>query len=394
MKLLHLIATLNPKSGGVCQALRTCIEGLEKIAVSNSVVCLDDATEEFLKDDKFKIFPIGTGKGPWCYNKDLITWLSKNLNNYDAIILHGLWLFPGYALNKVIEKNRKQNLSSIPSLFVMPHGMLDPYFQKAEGRKLKAIRNLVYWQLIEKKIINKADALLFTCEEEKYLASTYFKPYSPKKECIVSLGVPLPLQIPVNYDSNKLYNSRYLLFLSRIHPKKGVDLLVAAYSELASEDKYIPNLVIAGPGLDTTYGKEVYASVQENTAIRDKIIFQGMLTGHAKWDAFYNCEAFILPSHQENFGIAVVEALSCGKPVLITDKINIWREINSDKAGLVEPDTKEGIKNLLVRWLAFTENEKMSMSLSAGKCFSKNFTVDRAAAKMYNSLSEVIKSQS
>jgi len=393
LKLLHLIATLNPESGGVCQALRTSIEGLDEIGVDSSVVCLDDEDEEFLKKDKFQKFPIGKGNGPWCHNKYLINWLIYNLNKYDVVILHGLWLFPGYALRKVIKKIKNVNGDNIPALIVMPHGMLDPYFQKAQGRKLKAIRNIIYWQLIEKNVVNNAHALLFTCEEEMYLAGTYFRPYNPKRKLIVSLGVPA-----LSVGSKKVVqkqNETYLLFLSRIHPKKGVDLLVEAYSEIIAENKgsNIPKLVIAGPGLETEFGKKIYSYVELNIDLKQLISFPGMLTGDAKWEAFYNCDSFILPSHQENFGIAVVEALSCGKPVLISDKINIWREIQSDNAGIVEADTKEGIKNLLKKWIDSSEDKKKQMGLSALKCYTSNFTVEKAAAKMYEALSSVLESK-
>ncbi len=389
MNLLHLITTLNPELGGVCQALRTSIAGLEKIGVDNSVVCLDDANEEFLKMDSFKIFPLGKGKGPWCHNKNLINWLTENLTNYDAVILHGLWLFPGYALYNVLKKRKYINKYS-PALIVMPHGMLDPYFQKAEGRKIKAIRNILYWKMIEKNLVNNADALLFTCEEERNLASTYFSPYKPKKTFIVSLGVPFPSLDSKRFISNTKQKS--LLFLSRIHPKKGIDLLVEAYSEIIAEDKrgLLPNLIIAGPGLETEFGNRIYNSVQANSHIKNKISFPGMLIGEAKWEAFFNCEAFILPSHQENFGIAVVEALACGKPVLITDKINIWREIQADEAGIVEADTIDGIKCLIKKWLDFSDKKKKEMGKSALECYTSKFTVEKAASKMYEALSNII----
>ena len=390
MKVLHLITTLNPESGGVCQALRTSIEGLGKIGVDNAVVCLDNENEKFLKKDDFQIFPIGNGIGPWCHNKNLINWLIDNLGKYDAVILHGLWLFPGYALQKVIKKIKTTRRDNIPAFIVMPHGMLDPYFQKAQGRKLKAIRNILYWQLIEKNVVNNADALLFTCEEEMYLASTYFRPYYPKKKYIVSLGVPHPSLNSKNLRRNK--NKNYILFLSRIHPKKGVDLLVETYSEIIEENKntILPNLVIAGPGLDTDFGKEIYKYVQSKRDLKELISFPGMLTGDAKWEAFYNCEAFILPSHQENFGIAVVEAMSCSKSVLITNKINIWREIEDSNAGFVEDDTKEGIKNLLIKWLLLSEDEKKSKGISALDCYTSNFTIEKAATKMHYALSSIV----
>ena len=81
-----------------------------------------------------------------------------------------------------------------------------------------------------------------------------------------------------------------------------------------------------------------------------------MLTGHAKWGAFYGAEAFILPSHQENFGIAVVEALACGKPVLISKQVNIWHEIIEGGGGLVEEDTTAGTLRLLESWQRLSKN--------------------------------------
>jgi hypothetical protein len=131
-----------------------------------------------------------------------------------------------------------------------------------------------------------------------------------------------------------------------------------------------PDLVIAGPGWDSGYGEEVRRLIDEvnrsialtehrtlNTEHSACVHAVDMLSGAAKWGALYGCEAFVLPSHQENFGIAVVEALACGKPVLISDQVNIWREIVEDGAGLVEGDTEEGVEKLLRRFLDSMRHE-------------------------------------
>jgi glycosyltransferase involved in cell wall biosynthesis len=97
-------------------------------------------------------------------------------------------------------------------------------------------------------------------------------------------------------------------------------------------------------------------------------------------------EAFVLPSHQENFGIAVAEALACGTPVLISNKINIWREIEADAAGLVENDDRAGTVNLLKRWLATPPAARAIMRENARKCFAARFEIERAT----DSLLEVI----
>jgi glycosyltransferase involved in cell wall biosynthesis len=104
-----------------------------------------------------------------------------------------------------------------------------------------------------------------------------------------------------------------------------------------------------------------------------------MLQGDMKWGAFYASEAFVLPSHQENFGIAVAEALGCGLPVLISDKVNIWREVEDDAAGLTGPDTREGTEATLRRWLALDAGARHTMALQAKKSFGLRFTVDAMA---------------
>ena len=388
---------MNPISGGPCQGLRNAIPEFLKLGFYSEVVSLDEIDANYLKNDTFPIHAIGNAKGSWQYNFSLISWLRINLANYDGVIIHALWLFHGYAVNKVINEFKKSGKNT-PLFFVMPHGMLDPYFQDAKSRKLKAFRNYIYWKLVQGDIINNAAGVLFTCEEELILAKNTFKPYKPKLELNVGYGIPEPpLQLVNNFFNNnsiELISSKpYLLFLSRIHQKKGVDLLIEAFSELVLSNPVneIPNLVIAGPGEESEYGKEIFKLVKSKKHLEKRIFFPGMLEGEAKWKAFYECEAFILPSHQENFGIAVVEALACSKPVLITNKVNIWREINSNNAGIVEDDTLLGTKALLNRWTSFNEKQKKHMSYAAFACYSKHFRVDSAAAQMVNTLASVIK---
>jgi glycosyltransferase involved in cell wall biosynthesis len=95
----------------------------------------------------------------------------------------------------------------------------------------------------------------------------------------------------------------------------------------------------------------------------------------------------VLPSHQENFGIAVVEALACATPVLISNKVNIWREIVDDGAGLAEPDTIEGTTHLLERWLRLPDNDRELMRAKARQCFVKRFHIDRATESLIATLS-------
>lgn len=412
MKLLHVIARMDPVTGGVCQAVRTMITSLHALGSASTVVSLDPPDASFLAEDPFPTIALGPGRGPWCYGSRLVPWLVENMGQYDALIVHGLWLYHTYAVRKSfhlyqrsLHENAKEKASS-PKVFIMPHGMLDPYFQQAAGRKLKALRNWIYWKLVEGKVVNEVSGLLFTCEEERRLALLPFHPYKPKNQVIIGLGVEAPP--PYTESMRKAFAEKcpyqhengYVLFLGRIHNKKGIDILLTAYEKLiiklkqaadvssltaiehnerSFKMKQFPKLVIAGPGLDSAFGQNIQQSIAESPELMDMVICTGMLTGDAKWGAFYGCEAFVLPSHQENFGIAVVEAMACAKPVLISDKVNIWREIAAAGAGFVQEDTALGTQELLECWWSLPKEQRTEMGKQAERCYKNTFSIGPSA---------------
>lgn len=382
LRILHLISTLDPQNGGVAQAVINIIEALPE--TDHAVVCLDEKDSSFLQEIKFPVFPLGAGKTPWNYNPLLKPWLVQNVNNYSHVIVHGLWQYQSLAIMHSISKAAYRG-----ALFVMPHGMLDPWFQKASGRRLKALRNVIIYALIEKKLINSSTAVLFTCQEELRLAGLPFKPYKPRKEVVVGLGVlpspPFRQEFEEDFQRSvpALKNNSYWLFLSRIHPKKGVDLLVDAYSTLSMEKPDLPHLVIAGP-LDSDYALEMKQRAFGN----NKIHFTGMLRGNAKWGALYGCKMFILPSHQENFGIAVVEAMACGKGVAITRNVNIWTVIQESGAGVVFDATRQDVENVLKQLADMSEHDREIAGNLATQAYRENYLPEQAGKRIL----EVIKS--
>jgi glycosyltransferase involved in cell wall biosynthesis len=390
MRLLRVIASMNPAHGGPCEGIRKAVPILSTMGCDNEVVCLDESEAEFLRGDAFPVHAIGSGRSPWAYHSELGPWLLRNLPRFDAAILHGIWLYPGLAL-------RRAALRCDRPYFVFPHGMLDPWFQRDADRRLKALRNWIYWQLVEHGVIRDAQGLLFTCEVEKGLARHTFRPYKPRAEISVGYGVSEP---PVRTERMKAEffkrcaglapNRSYFLFLGRIHPKKGVDLLIQAFANIFVENKTLasddlPQLVIAGSTEDSDYGLKVQKLATE-LCPPNCVLWPGMLQGEAKWGAIYGSEAFILPSHQENFGIAVAEALVCGVPVLISDKVNIWPEIDANRAGYVEPDTLVGTEALLQRWLRLDHQQKSEMRTNARRCFLEKFELGKAAESLIRAL--------
>lgn len=400
MKVLHVISSMDPKTGGVCEAVRITAAGLQKLGIQNEVVCVDEQTHH--QDTTYIQHNLGPAKNAWYYSKQLQPWLNENISRFDAVIVHGLWLYHGYAVNRAFKSlATKPGKGLKPKLFVMPHGMLDPYFQRAKTRRLKALRNVIYWSLIEKHIINNADELLFTCQTELQLAREPFRPYKPKRETVVGLGVEAPPAYSanmVNVFEKKLpavKGSPYLLFLSRIHEKKGVDMLLQSYTKIIEQQTSgthiqditsLPQLVIAGPGLESAYGLQLKETVDASALLSKLVHFPGMLTGEAKWGAFYGCEAFVLPSHQENFGIAVVEALTCNKPVLISNQVNIWPEIEQAGGAIVADDTVNGTFEMLYKWNALTSTDKNKMAADARHCYEKHFAIDTVIGNFYKIL--------
>jgi glycosyltransferase involved in cell wall biosynthesis len=146
------------------------------------------------------------------------------------------------------------------------------------------------------------------------------------------------------------------------------------------------HLVMAGP--DGGEWVPTLTALAAELGIASRVTWTGMLQGDEKWGAFYASDAFVLPSHQENFGIAVAEALGCGLPALISDKVNIWREVEADGAGFVAPDSVEGTLANLTRWLRLDGTQATAMRAQALQCFEQHFTVDAMSADLLRVLQQ------
>lgn len=128
----------------------------------------------------------------------------------------------------------------------------------------------------------------------------------------------------------------------------------------------------------------------EQLGIGLKVTFTGMLKGEMKWGAYDCADAFVLPSHQENFGIVIAEALASGVPVLTTPQVNIWREIKDSGAGLIEPDTQAGTAAALRHWLAMSADCREAMRQKAVQCFLSHFDVEIVTQNLLAALKDAV----
>ena len=390
MRILHSIRTVNPEAGGP-------IEGIKQLAAANriggheiEILSLDAPDAPWVKDCPVKVHAVGPGMLSYGYASGHTSWISEHRRDYDAVIVNGLWQYSGFGVWRALR-------GTDTPYFVFPHGMLDPWFKRAYP--LKHLKKWFYWPWAEYRVLRDARAVFFTCEEERRVARESFWLYHCN-EVVVNYGISHPggdataQKETVLGQFPELRGKRILLFFGRIHEKKGCELLIKAFAKVAASGSCDPALylVVAGPCAQPQYLKYIRDLASE-ICPPSSVLFPGMLAGDLKWGMLRAAEVFILPSHQENFGIAVAEALACGTPVLISNKVNIWREIEGDDAGFVEPDDESGTVRLLERWLASPPEQRDAMRERAQRSFESRFEVKQAASTLITQIQTGLRSR-
>ena len=383
MRILHAIHSVNSTSGGPIEG----VIHLSQAAVSEGhtveIVCLDDPNSAFLENIKVPVHAMGPGKGTYGYTDELLPWLNRNSGKFDVVVVNGIWQYQSFAVWRALRKNHTPYV-------VFCHGMLDPWFKKRYP--LKHLKKWLYWPWAEYRVLRDAAAVLFTCTEERELARQSFWLYQAT-EVVIQYGTAKPPEEHREQTAEflkmhpKLCGKRLAAFVGRIHPKKACDIVIHAFARQLAKD---PNweLVIAGP--DSVGWREELEGLARTLGVSGQITWTGEIRGRLKWGLLRHAEVFVLPSHQENFGIAVAEALACGTPVLISNKINIWRDIESDAAGLVGADTIDGFSKTLERWLLLSDEEKASMRRCARACFDERFEIGRSSKNTLDTMAHVV----
>ncbi len=373
MKILRCIRSLNPAHGGPLESVTQSTLVLQRRGHEVEIASLDaPGAHEF----PATVHALGPVRGSYGYGARYVPWLKENRARFNAVVVHGIWQYPSFGVWRALR-------GTTTPYFVFPHGMLDPWFKRTYP--LKHLKKMFYWPWAEYRVLRDAAAVLFTSEEERRRAPKSFALYHAK-EVVVNYGTATPqvdwtaAQEEFLAKVPELRGQKFFLFLGRLHEKKGVDLLLKAFESLG--EKSGP-LVIAGPCADDNYLRHLHELARDLP-----VIFTGMLSGNLKWGALCAADVFVLPSHQENFGIAIAEALACGTPVLISDKVNIWREVVKDGGGYAENDDLAGTQRLLERWRAVTPEMRAEMSARAQSSFVRRFEINQAV----DSLLEVLRS--
>ena len=330
MRILHLIPYMHPSAGGPPVVVdRWCVE---LTARGHSVeVMTTDAYSGGARDwigEYSRRFPIVVapkwGPNGFGYSPKLSAMVRNAVGRFDLVHVHNLW---GYMNQLAVRECRRQGVPYV----VSPHGMLDPH---SMGRK--PWKKWIYGHLVEWRAIRRAKAVIFTHAEEERLARTTCSDLP--QGFVVPLGTEDPPP-QTKLELTNLFLERFpqlanrprVLFLSRLHPKKGLDLLLPAFSRLQQSIRNAV-LVLVGPG-ELTYVESLKNEVAQRK-LSESVLFVGPLHDVDKWAALSAAELFILPSYQENFAIAVAEAMRVGVAVVCSPRVNICDDIVSAGAAV------------------------------------------------------------
>jgi len=340
LRVLHIISGLDPRAGGPVNALEGLTGALVNTGVTVEVIAPyragdDPVVADRLADRGITVTRIGPVRTPLAWHPKLKPTVRAAVARADVVHIHGLW--------EDVQHHAARAAQALAKPYIIrPCGMLDPWSLNQSW-----LRKRIYMALHLRRNLNRAAALHFTAEAERELT----EPLGLKPPAIIepngldlSEFEHLPLPGTFRAACPALGDRPYVLFLSRIHHKKGLELLIPAFAE-AAPPQYA--LVVAGPG-EPGYINKIKALAAEHGLIDgERLIMPGMLTGQTKLAAYAEAELFALPSYQENFGIVIIEALACGTPVLISDQVNIHREISMAGIGVVAPPILEALIAIL-----------------------------------------------
>jgi glycosyltransferase involved in cell wall biosynthesis len=386
MKVLHVIPSVSERSGGPGHAIISMCRSLQEQGTEVLIATTNAGIREQITLGRAGVyrgiptlfFPLQYGES-FKYSRPLRTWLDANVKTFDVVHIHAVF---NHASIAAAAACRKHNVPYV----VRPLGTLDPW-----SMKQKPLRKFLFWHLSGKRMLQAAAAIHYTASAEKLGAEGSLGLNHGR---VIPLGVEtnLPAQLNgrelVSRKLAKLTGHRYVLVLSRLHPKKGLDIFVDAFLSLKEkQDLKDWKLVLAGDG-PGEYVQALKQTVSAHNA-EEVVLFPGWLEGEEK-DAFLRHASLLaLPSHHENFGLCVMEALAAGVPVMVSPHVNLATEIESSGAGWIAAIEKNSLESTLAEALA-GEDERARRG-RAGKTLSLEFSCESVAARLNEMYTAVLK---
>ena len=333
MKALHVIPSLSLNHGGPSFALPLIARGLVKSGVQVDVATTDDdgpghrihvPLGRRLERDGYGVFYFRKQTEFYKVSRPFTRWMDQHVAEYDLVHVHAVFSYTSISAARAAERHR------VPYI-IRPLGVLNRWGMRHRRRLLKALS----FRFIERPVLRKAAAMHYTSRQEQIEA---------EESGVTTRPIVLPLDIDVEQYERlpgpeiflkgfpQAAGRPVVLFLSRLDPKKGLDLLLPAFAEVR-QGRPKPILVIAGNG-EKNYVAQLHARAT-TLGLDGDIVWAGFIDGPDKLSAMSAATLFVLPSYSENFGLALVEALAAGLPCITTEGVAVSEEVRRWKAGLV-----------------------------------------------------------
>lgn len=358
MKILHCISTLGVHLGGPSLSTYLTVRGLRSLQIDANILTFEARKEDkLIGNDKFiTIIPQKSLKlERISYSKAYRKFLIKNAK-YDILHIQGLWQYPSYIACKIARKKR------IPYIITL-RGMLYPQVFKKSG----LIKKLALY-FYHKKDLKNASCIHATCiDEMKYLRQMGIK----TPVCVI----PNPIDAKkIKIKSNAI---RRIGYLGRIHPRKNIERLLYAWSNLKNITTNCELVIVGG-------GDDKYLSFLKDECARlnlTNVLFTGFLSGKDKENMLNTLSYLALPSDFENLGNVVLEALVRGIPV-ISSTGTPWEELNSFHCGWWVNNDVNTLTETLKEALLLNEKARLEMGKNGQKLILSNYTVEVISSKM------------
>jgi glycosyltransferase involved in cell wall biosynthesis len=362
MTVLFTVAGLNPSDGGVPECVQSTCSHLASCGVNVEIVTGRPHPEatvlEPAHEDVNTTYATARSKARrlWAFWQTL----SARIEHVQPDVIHdnGLWL-PTNLLSALAAHR-----SGIPHM-ITPHGMLEPWAIQHRGWKKKAA-----WYGYQRSILKRADVIHATAPMEAQNLRD-FDLSGPM--AVIPNGVPLPDTWKQEPSSRR---RRQALFLSRIHPVKGLPNLIEAWSRVQPDGW---DLIIAGPD-ENNHRREVEETVQTH-GLGDVVSFPGPVRGEDKWALYRESDLFVLPTHSENFGVVVAEALASGLPALTTTGAP-WEILEEENCGWWTEPAVEALAAALQDAVQRSDEERLAMGRRGRGLVEERFSWEQVAQQL------------